>query len=66
MPSRRLPNTTPAVVRLLKTARDTYKNTPNAADRKITAEQWAKLDDANPASFLNGFLKEVSEVDLSA
>ncbi len=32
MPTRRLPNSTPAVIRTLKTARDTWNNTPNAAD----------------------------------
>ncbi len=64
MPSRRLPNTTPAVIRVLTTARDTYKTTA-AADRKITPDQWAQLDDANPASLLNRLLKETSEVDIA-
>jgi len=32
MPSRKLPNSTPAVIRTLKTARDAWKNTPSAAD----------------------------------
>lgn len=65
MPSRRLPNTIPAVIRTLKTARDTWKNTPVAADRAISDEHWAKLDDAVPASLLNRFLKEAGEVDLA-
>lgn len=55
----------PAVIRTLKTARDTWKNTPNPADRAITAENWARLDDAAPASFLNTLLKEASDVDLA-
>ena len=65
MPSRRLPNSMPAVIRTLKTARDASKNTPIAADRAISAEHWAKLDDAAPASFLNKLLKEASDVDLA-
>ncbi len=65
MPSRRLPNSMPAVIRTLKTARDAWKNTPAAADRAISAEQWARLDDSVPASFLNGLLKEASDVDLA-
>ena len=65
MPARRLPNSMPSVLRTLKTARDLWKNTPAAADRAITADQWAKLDDANPASFLNRLLKEASDVDLA-
>ena len=65
MPSRRLPNSVPAVIRTLKTARDTWKNTSNPADRAITAEQWAQLDDADPNSLLNRFLKEASDVDLA-
>ena len=65
MPSRRLPNSMPAVIRTLKTARDASKNTPIAADRAISAEQWAKLDDAAPASFLNKLLKEASDVNLA-
>lgn len=65
MPSRRLPNTMPAVIRTLKTARDTYKNTPNAADRAITSDQFAPLDDTNPNSYLNQLLKEASDVDLA-
>lgn len=55
----------PAVIRTLKTKRDTWKNTPNAADRAISPDHWAKLDDTNPNSFLNRFLKEASDVDLA-
>lgn len=66
MPSRRLPNTMPAVLRTLKTARDTYKTTPNAADRAISAAQFAQLDDAPAAnSLLSRLLKEASDIDLA-
>ena len=65
MPSRRLPNTTPTVIRTLKAARDEWKNTPNAADRAISADQWAQLDDTVPTSLLNRFLGDVSAVDLA-
>src|SRR5476649_2461483 len=65
MPSRKLPNSTPAVIRTLKTGRDCWKNTPNPTDRAITPDQWAKLDDANPNSLLNRLLKEASDVDLA-
>jgi hypothetical protein len=65
MPSRRLPNSMPAVIRTLKAARDAHKNTPVAADRAISADHWTKLDDSVPASFLNRLLKEASDVDLA-
>jgi hypothetical protein len=65
MPARRLPNSVPAVLRTLKTAHDAWKITPNAADRAITAEHWAKLDDAAPESLLNRLVKEASDVDLA-
>ena len=66
MPSRRLPNTMPAVLRTLKAARDTNKTTPNAADRAITAAQFALLDDAPAAnSLLKRLLKEASDIDLA-
>jgi hypothetical protein len=65
MPYRRIPNSMPAVLRTLKTARDTYKTTPIAAERAITAEQFAKLDDANANSLLSRLLKEASDVDLA-
>jgi len=55
----------PAVIRTLKTARDAWKNTPVPADRAISADHWAKLDDAAPASFLNTLLKEATDVDLA-
>jgi len=65
MPSRRLPNTMPAVIRTLKTARDTYKTTA-AADRPISAALFAQLDDAPAAnSLLSRLLKEVSDIDLA-
>ncbi len=66
MPYRRLPNTVAAVIRTLKTARDQYKNTANAADRAISAEQFAKLTDTGtPASLLTRFEKEANDVDLA-
>jgi hypothetical protein len=65
MPSRKLPNTMPAVLRTLKTARDTYKTTPVAADRAIGADLFAKLDDANPNSLLSKLQKESSDIDLA-
>ena len=65
MPHRQLPNSNPTIIRCLKTARDEWKRTPVATDRAITADLWAKLDDANPASFLNRYLKEASDVDLA-
>lgn len=66
MPSRRLPNSIPAVLRTLKTARDKYLNTPNAADRAISAAQWEKLrDSGSPESFLTKFERECSQVDLA-
>jgi len=55
----------PAVIRTLKTARDAWKNTPVPAARAISADHWAKLDDAAPASFLNTLLKEATDVDLA-
>lgn len=64
MPARRLPNSIPSVLRTLLTARDKYKNTPNAADRAISAAQWDQLrDTGSPESFLAGFEKECSDVD---
>jgi hypothetical protein len=65
MPSRRLPNSTPAVTRTLVTARETYKNTANPADRAITADQFAQLDDTDPNSLLNRFIGDVNAVDLA-
>jgi hypothetical protein len=56
----------PAVLRTLKAARDTYKTTPVVTERAISAELFAKLDDA-PASnsLLNRLLKEATDVDLA-
>lgn len=64
MPHRRLPNSIPAVLRVLKTARDRYKNTPVVTDRAISAALFAQLDDANPASLLSRLIKEANDVDL--
>lgn len=55
----------PSVIRTLKAARDCYKMTAVPADRAITAEQWAQLDDTVPTSFLNRLCKEASDVDLA-
>lgn len=65
MPSRRLPNSVPAVIRALKAAHDAWKITINPADRAITAAQWSKLDESDPGSVLSRLLKEASEVDLA-
>ncbi len=65
MPSRRLPNTVPAVIRLLLTARDKRLATPAAADRAISDAQFAQLDPAIPTSLLNRILKEATDVDLA-
>ncbi len=62
MAYRRLPNSTPSVLRTLNKMRDTYLLTP-AAERAITAAQFAQLDASVPTSFLNRFRKEVSDVD---
>lgn len=42
-----------------------WKNTPTPANRAITAEQWAQLDDTAPASLLNRLLSEAGDVDLA-
>lgn len=63
MPYRRIPNTTPAVLRALRKARDQYQATPVVADRAISAAQFAQLDTSNPASLLSRFEKEVNEAD---
>jgi hypothetical protein len=64
MPTRRLPNSTPAILRLLKTAHDAYVNTPSAADRAITADQFAQLDlTVTPPSLYKRFATEASEVE---
>jgi hypothetical protein len=54
-----------AIVRLLITARDTWKNTPPNMEKAITADHWAKLDDANQESFLNKLLREADEADIA-
>lgn len=65
MPSRRLPNTTSAVIRTLTTARDEWARTTDPAHRLLTPEQWARLDPANAHSDLNLFLKEAGDVPLA-
>jgi hypothetical protein len=65
MPYRKLPNSTPSVIRTLKTAGSAYLNTPNPADRAITADQFAKLDLTDPTSLLSRFLGEASAVQLA-
>jgi hypothetical protein len=64
MPSRKLPNTTSAVIRTLTTARDAWGQYPTA--RLITPAQWAKLDPVtvppNPPSLLTTLLKEAGDV----
>ena len=62
MPTRRLPNTTPTVIRLLQTAHDEWKRTPNAPDRAISADQWAQLDDTVAANIFNRLLKANGDV----
>jgi hypothetical protein len=64
MPSRKIPNTTPSVIRCLSTARDAWKNTP-APDRAISADQWAQLDDSNENSLLSRMLKQISDVEIA-
>ena len=61
MPSRRTPNSTPSVIRSLTAAREAWKRFP--ADRLISAEQFAQLDETQPAGLLNRLLKEASDVD---
>lgn len=63
MPHRQLPNTIASVIRCLKAARDEWKRTPIAASRAITADQWAQLDDTNPASLLNQIIGQSATVD---
>ena len=62
MPSRRLPNSVPTALLGLKTARDFYLLTPLPADRAIDAATFAKLDPADPTSFLNRWLKELGDI----
>ena len=63
MPSRRLPNTIAAVIRTLKTARDEWKRTPVVANRAISADQWAQLDNTVPAALLNRLIDQSATVD---
>lgn len=65
MPYRKLPNSLPAVIRALKTAREEWKITASPADRAISAEQWVQLDEANASGLLNKLIKEASDVDLA-
>ncbi len=65
MPNRRLPNSTPAVLRTFQTAYDTYLLTPVASERAITPEQIAHLNLTVPGSLFSRFKKEASEVDLA-
>jgi hypothetical protein len=62
MPSRKLANSTPTILRCLKTARDEWKRTA-APDRAINADQWAQLDDTNPKGLLNLMLTANGGVD---
>ncbi len=61
MPSRRLPNSVPAVIRTLTAAREAWKRFP--ADRLISATHWSELDETSPTALFNRFLKEASDVD---
>ncbi len=65
MPYRKLPNSTPSVIRTLKTAGSEYLNTPNPADRAITPDQFAELDLTKPNSLLNRFLGDASALQLA-
>jgi hypothetical protein len=65
MPHRLLPNSTPTVIRTLKTARDEWNNVSNPADRAISAEQFAQLDENDPNSLLNRFLADASALQLA-
>ena len=60
MPSRRLPNSQPTVLRTLTAAREAWKQFPT--DRLISPIHWGKLDETAPTSFLNRFLKETGDV----
>ena len=64
MATRRLPNSTAAVIRTLRAAHDTFINTADPADRAITDAQFAQLDlEAAPPSLLSRFIKESTDVD---
>jgi hypothetical protein len=63
MPSRRLPNTTSAVIRSLTTARDAWNQFPE--NRLITDVQATKLNTNDPSSLLSRLLKEAGDVPLA-
>lgn len=64
MPYRRLPNTLPAVLRTLTTARDEWLRLATTPDDRLpTDAHWAKLDPEAPVSLLNRLRKETSDVD---
>jgi hypothetical protein len=63
MPSRKLPNSTPTVRRTLQAAHDEWKRTPVAANRALSPEQWAQLDDADPAALFTRFGQQADVVD---
>jgi hypothetical protein len=63
MPSRRLPNTTSAVVRSLTSASEAWSQFPG--NRLITPAHWAKLDPTDPASLLSRLRKEAGDVPLA-
>lgn len=63
MPYRKLPNTTPAVLRTLTTACGAW--TTYASDRLITAAQYAQLDPADPNCLLSRLVKEAGDVPLA-
>ena len=48
---------------VLTTARNEWKNTPVLANRAISAEQWAQLDDTIPGNLLNRFIRQNGIVD---
>jgi hypothetical protein len=65
MAYRRLPNSTPAIVRTFKTAHDTSKLITNPAQRAISPTHAAQLDLDAPASLYSRLLKEASELDIA-
>lgn len=62
MPTRRLPNSLAAVLRLLKAAEATY-NATLPADRAIPTEQFNQINTSNTTSLLSRLIKEANEVD---
>jgi hypothetical protein len=63
MPSRKLPNSTPTVRRTLQAAHDEWKRTPVAANRALSPEQWAQLDDTDPNAVFTRFCQQADVVD---